>query len=178
MSAKKEKTSPKTAQKVLSARKRLFAKLRYEDKINDEQIAQQCGINRRRIYEWDKEPEVIAEMKRLGRADTEKALRFFQRSSLRAAQATVKLTETRSIKDKEGKETKKQEFVQPGEVVRKASADILQGVEINVKGGEKDAPSIDDLLGSLNNGDIERRAKVIGERARKANQRSTPADGD
>jgi|GEM_PF-5228550 len=124
---------PKKTQKVLSARKRLFAKLRYEDKLTDELIAKECGINRRRIYEWDKEPEVIAEMERLGRADTQKALRFFQRSSLRAAQATVKLTETRSVKDDKGNVTG-QNFVQPGEVVRKASADILQTVDLPIKG--------------------------------------------
>lgn len=128
--------SPKKTQSVLSARKRLFAKLRYEDKINDEQIAQQCGINRRRIYEWDKEPAVIAEMDRLGRADTEKAVRFFRHNSLRAAQATVKLTETRPIKNDKDKVIG-QDFVQPGEVVRKASADILQAVEIPIKGSHE-----------------------------------------
>lgn len=128
--------SEKTGEKQLNKRELLLCELRYKDELNDEEIAKKVGIAPSTLYEWLQRPRIIAGIERLGRADTQKALRFFQRSSVRAAKATVKLTETRPVKDEEGKETKKQEFIQPGEVVRKAAADILQGVEINVKTGE------------------------------------------
>ena len=127
--------SDKARQKQLTKREREFAELRYRDELNDDQIAIKVGIHRATVYEWDKKPRIQEELERLGKADTQKALRFFQKSSVRAAKATVKLTETRPIKDEKGNVTG-QDFVQPGEVVRKAAADILQGVEINVKAGE------------------------------------------
>lgn len=125
--------SEKTREKPLSKRERLFCQLRYKDEVNDAEIAAKVGIAPSTVYEWLKKPQIIAEIKRLGRADTERAVRFFERNSLRAAQATVKLTETRSVKDEKGNVVG-QDFVQPGEVVRKAAADILQAVEVNVKG--------------------------------------------
>lgn len=127
--------SEKTGEKPLSPRERLLCELRYKDELNDEEIAKQVGIAPSTMYEWLKKPRIQDGIEQLGRADTQKALRFFQKSSLRAAQATVKLTETRSVKDDNGNVTG-QDFVQPGEVVRKAAADILQGVDINVKAGE------------------------------------------
>lgn len=167
--------SPKNSQTKLSARKRLFAKLRYEDILKDEEIAKQCGIVRRTVYEWDGDPEVQKEMQRLGEADTQKAMRYFQKNAMRAAKATVKLTDVETIKDEAGKAIR-QDFIQPGEVVRKAAADILQAQNINVKGLEKESPDVDDLLGSVDNGDIERRAKIIARRARKANKRGSASD--
>lgn len=127
--------SEKTGEKQLNKRELLLCELRYKDELNDEEIAKQVGIAPSTLYEWLQRPRIIAGIERLGKADTQKALRFFQKSSLRAAQATVKLTETRQVKDEKSKATS-QVFVQPGEVVRKAAADILQGVEINVKAGE------------------------------------------
>lgn len=132
--------SPKNSQTKLSGRKRLFAKLRYEDILKDEEIAERCGIVRRTVYEWDDDPEVQKEMARLGEADSQKSLRYFQKNSMRAAKATVKLTDIVNVKDDAGK-TIRQDFVQPGEVVRKAAADILQAVKINVKGSD-DASSV------------------------------------
>jgi predicted DNA-binding protein YlxM (UPF0122 family) len=127
--------SDKGRQKPLTKRERDFAEMRYKDELIDEEIAAKVGIVRQTVYDWDKRPRIVAEIERLGRADAQRALRFFQKNAVRAAKATVKLTETRSVKDADGKVVS-QDFVQPGEVVRKAAADILQGVNINVKAGE------------------------------------------
>jgi len=132
--------SDKKRQNELTGKKRRFAELRYRDELTDEQIAAEIGIARSTIYKWDKLSEIQAEVARIGEADSQKALRFFQKNSVRAAKATVKLTETINIKDEKGKKIKDekgrdiQRFIQPGEVVRKAAADILQAVKINVKG--------------------------------------------
>lgn len=134
--------SQKTSENSLTKRQLKFAKLKYEDDLNDEEIAVLCGISARTVYEWIKRPEIQREIDRLGEADTKTAVRYFQKNARRAAQATVKLTETHPMKDANGrvmlnkKGQEFQEFIQPGEVVRKASADILQAVEINVKAGE------------------------------------------
>lgn len=133
----------KTREKPLSKRERLFCELRYKDEVNDEEIAQRVGIAPSTIYVWIKRLEIIAEIERLGKVDTERAVRFFRRGSLRAAKATMKLTETRLATDEKGKPVldgkgrQLQDFVQPGEVVRKASADILQAVEVPIKGPQE-----------------------------------------
>ena len=125
----------KTAENSPTKRQLDFAKLKYEDELNDEEIAVKVGISARTVYEWIKKPEIQKEIDRLGEADTRTAIRFFQKNAKRASKATVKLTEIENIKDKTGKVVQ-QNFIQPGEVVRKASADILQALKIDVKGGE------------------------------------------
>lgn len=125
----------KSKEKPLSKKERTFCQLKYEDEFTDEQIAMRIGISPSLVYEWIKKPRIQKEIDRLGEADTKTAIRVFQKNARRAAKATVKLTETRAVKDEKGKLIS-QDFVQPGEVVRKAAADILQAVEINVKAGE------------------------------------------
>jgi len=123
-------------QKVsLTEKQKEFAKLKYKDELTDEEIALKIGIGDRTVYRWTAKDEVQKEIDRLGEADTKTAIRYFQKNAKRAAKATVKLTETEDIKDKKGKIIK-QIFIYPGEVVRKASADILQALKIDVKGGE------------------------------------------
>lgn len=131
----------KTSENSPTKRQLDFAKLKYEDELNDEEIAGIVGISARTVYEWIKRPEIQKEIDRLGEADTRNAVRFFQKNAKRAAKATVKLTETEDIKDKTGKIIQ-QNFIQPGEVVRKASADILQALKIDVKGGESGASHV------------------------------------
>lgn len=127
--------SEKTREKTLTKRERLFCKLKYDDELTDEQIAHQVGISPSTLYEWEKRSRIIKETDRLGEADTKSAVRVYQQNAKRAAKATVKLTETENIKDENGNIVK-QIFIQPGEVVRKASADILQALKIDVKGSE------------------------------------------
>lgn len=133
--------SEKTREKTLTKRERLFCKLKYDDEFTDEAIARQVGISPSTLYEWEKRPRIIRGIDRLGEADTKSAIRYYQKNARRAAKATVKLTETENIKDKKGN-TIKQIFIQPGEVVRKASADILQALKIDVKGGESGASHV------------------------------------
>jgi len=133
--------SQKTAETRLTKKQLKFAKLKYEDDLNDEKIATLCGISARTVYEWIKKPEIQKEIDQLGEADTKTAFRYFQKNARRAAKVTVRLTDTESTKDEHGNIIK-QTFIQPGEVVRKAAADILQAVKIDVKGGESGASGV------------------------------------
>lgn len=125
----------KKAEIRLTEKEIKFCILKYQDELTDAKIAQEIGISARTVYEWVKRPEIQAEIDQLGKADTQKAFRFFQKNAMGAAKAIMKLIETTQKKDKRG--NIRQTFIQPGEVVRRAAADILQAVKIEVKGPER-----------------------------------------
>ena len=108
--------------RILTARQRLFAKLRYEDELPNPELAQKCGIADRTIYEWDKNPLIQEEIKRLAEADTRKAQRILERGSIAAAKALMELVE---------KDNWRKLFNQ--EIARKAACDILQAAGIAIK---------------------------------------------
>ena len=115
----------KVEKKTLSERQIEFAKLVYEDSLRDEEIAKICGIAPSTVYLWKKYPKILKLIDGLGEADTREAKLILKRGSKRAAKSLVALTQTEDNR-----------FVYHEETVRKASCDILEGVEVNVKGLE------------------------------------------
>ena len=111
----------------LTARQRLFAKLRYEDGLPNPQLAERCGIADRTIYEWDQKPEIQTEMARLGKADTERAQRILERASVKAAKRLEVLADTG---------TSEPPLAETG---RKAACDILDSVNVTTKTIEQGA---------------------------------------
>ena len=104
--------------KALTQKELLFAKLRYEGKLNNSEIVAEVGISDRTGDRWFKRPEIQAEIQRLGEADTARARAVLQRASVKAAEKLEKLAEH---------QTSDPPLAETG---RKAACDILQGAKI------------------------------------------------
>jgi hypothetical protein len=157
----RKKSKRKVEEKTLSDREIEFAKLVYEDKLRDEEIAVQCGIATSTVYLWKKKARILKLIDQLGEADTRKAKLILMHGSVRAAKSLVLLTASK----KDFTKNPEYEFNYNEETVRKAADDILQGIDVNVKGKEGETTDLSDLLGVVTNSDIKQRAEKIAKRA-------------
>ena len=113
----------------VTQRHRDIAKLIWEDKITQGEMAKQFNISQDTISLWKREPEFQALLDELDREAQASARRVLLKYSERASKVLVKLTE-----EKDGN------FLHGEETVRKSAVDILEagGVktdEVNLKSG-------------------------------------------
>ncbi len=119
---------------ILTARQLKFANLRYRDELNDEEIAEECGISRSTVYRWDEVPEIQEEMTRLAKADSQKAQRILGRASVKAAKRLEVLADTK---------TSDPPLAETG---RKAACDILESTELKKEQGAVNINIVDKKL--------------------------------
>lgn len=67
------------------------AKLLFEDKLTDQQIADECGVTRRQLARWKQMPEVVVEVERLKERSAEAAGKSIEKKAFNTTDRLVEL---------------------------------------------------------------------------------------